>query len=111
MEGLGAAPLQRRLFATTAVPDGQHFEPIADDTVVQPVPDALNSEATDPWLTGLADEGTHARLLQKKAQRLLQLLAHGTRSGRSVGCPPPDNPFDLARSPAGDMKLKRHRYS
>ena len=93
------------------MPNRQHFESIVDDSVVQPVPDSLHPEATNARLTGLRNKGAHARLLQEKTQRLLEFLAHGSGSSRPIGGPPPDNTFDFTRRPAGNTKLKRHRYS
>jgi hypothetical protein len=106
MEGLGAAPLQRRLFATTAMPNGQHFEPIADNPVVEPIPDSLHMEATDARAARLRHDGTDSGLLQQEVERLLKLLAYRAWCGRSVGCPPLDDSFNLTRGSAGDMKLK-----
>ena len=68
-------------------------------------------EAPNARPTRLRHEGTDFGLLQQKVEGLLKLLSHRARCGRSVGGPPLDDSFDLTRGSAGDMKLKRHRYS
>lgn len=93
------------------MPNGQHFKTIADDSVVKPVPDSLHMEATNARAARLRHEGTNSRLLQQEVERLLKFLAHRAWCGRSVGGPGLDDSFDLVRGSAGDMKLKRHRYS
>ena len=68
-------------------------------------------EATNARSARLLHEGTDSGLLQQKVKGLLKLLAHRAWCGRPVGGPPLDDSLDLARGSAGDMKLKRHRYS
>ena len=59
------------------MPNGQHLETIADDSVIQPVSDSLHMEAANARAARLRHEGTDSGLLQQEAKGLLELLADG----------------------------------
>ena len=109
MEGFGVIALHDRARAATRMPDGNYLQPVAPDSVVNPVAYAIDMEAPHAGRTGVRYYGTETRLFDKKGQSGLKVRTH--RAGRRCGpicCPPLRDALDLSRRTPGDVKLKRH---
>jgi len=111
MEGLGPAPLQRRLDSATRMPHRQDFQPLAAGAEVDPVVDTVDMEAANLGRARLGYRRAETRLLDKQREYALEFLADGAGSCRPIGCPPSNNPFNLASCAARDMQLQAHCYS
>ena len=92
------------------MPHRQDFEAIPSDSVIDPIPDAIQVQPPHISRTRFVDAYPDVWLHKQKIQCGLQILTHSAWSRRPVYCPPLHNAFDLARSASRDEKLKRHSY-
>lgn len=97
-----------RVATPTRVPYGYDLKSFPSDPVVDPIVDAVYVKPPDFRRAGFLDLRADVRLDKKKVKSGLEILANGSRGGRSIAGPPLDNALDLGGSAPRYVQLKRH---
>lgn len=101
-------PLDGRAASATRMPDGDNFEPVPSNTVVDPVPDAIDVKPPHAGRAGGRHRGTDFRLDEEQAQGRFKIFPNRARRRGPVDRPPLYDSLKLSGSAARDVQLERH---
>ena len=107
MKGFGVIVSERRAFIAARMPQGNYFEYLAANAVVNEVSDAREVQPSDYISTRRFNPGAEARLLNQQRYGSLSVFADGSRCSEPILSPPFGCSLDLALRAGFDSDAER----